>query len=305
MTRPTVSAPTPAAPVPARIAALAAALALTATLAPPPTPLAAQRAYPASAHGGNYMHNFHFPPAPSSSPWYPEWHPGGERVAVAMSGSLWEVDIATGDAFEIVHGPDYYSSPNYSPDGAWLLYTADDGGGTIDLEVMNNGHRRAPPPHRGRPHPHGPPLLAGRQPHRLRLDRSQRLLQHLHPPLRRRCLDRAGCLGHVRQLLRARSPLFWSLGHAHLARVAAERRGTADRLQSRRRTRQRQRLPRSGPGGRHRGPAGRPGRANPLPHPAACLLRRPALRLLLDTQALRTSSRICTSSRPPAASRTR
>ena len=110
------------------------------TCAPPQGDLPTQpggRTYAASAHGGNYMHNFYFPPAPSSSPWYPEWHPGGERVAVAMSGSLWEVDIASGDAFEIVHGPDYYSSPNYSPDGTWLLYTADDGGGTIDLEVMN------------------------------------------------------------------------------------------------------------------------------------------------------------------------
>ena len=121
MTRPTLALTT-----------LAALTTLT-----PPTPLAAQGAYPAAAHGGNYMHNFHFPPAPSSSPWYPAWHPGGERVAVAMSGSLWEVDVATGDAHEIVHGPDYYSSPNYSPDGAWLLYTADDGGGTIDLEVMH------------------------------------------------------------------------------------------------------------------------------------------------------------------------
>ncbi|MCY3612471.1 MAG: CehA/McbA family metallohydrolase [Gemmatimonadetes bacterium] len=115
----------------------AAALVLATAFAPPTADLTAQRAYPAASHGGNYMHNFYFPPAPSSSPWYPEWHPGGERVALAMSGSLWEVDIATGDAHEIVHGPDYYSSPNYSPDGAWLLYTADDGGGTIDLEVMN------------------------------------------------------------------------------------------------------------------------------------------------------------------------
>ena len=122
-----------------RIPTLILAATLAAPVLPPPGDLIAQpgRAYPAAAHGGNYMHNFHLPPAPSSSPWYPAWHPGGDRVAVAMSGSLWEVDIASGDAFEIVHGPDYYSSPNYSPDGMWLLYTADDGGRTIHLEVMN------------------------------------------------------------------------------------------------------------------------------------------------------------------------
>ena len=127
-----------------RLPALVLAAALATPLLPPHGDLTAQqrRAYPAAAHGGNYMHNFHFPPAPSSSPWYPAWHPGGDRVAVAMSGSLWEVDVASGDAFEIVHGPDYYSSPNYSPDGSWLVYTADDGGGTIDLEVMNTATGR-------------------------------------------------------------------------------------------------------------------------------------------------------------------
>ena len=126
--------------IPPTLVALLAALVFATAVAPPRGPLAAQptrRAYPAAAHGGNYMHNFYLPPAPSSSPWYPAWHPGGERVAVAMSGSLWEVDVATGDAFEIAHGPDYLSSPDYSPDGAWLVYTADDGGGAIDLEVMN------------------------------------------------------------------------------------------------------------------------------------------------------------------------
>ena len=34
-----------------------------------------RRAYPASRHGGNYMHNFYFPPAPSSTPWAPDWSP--------------------------------------------------------------------------------------------------------------------------------------------------------------------------------------------------------------------------------------
>lgn len=102
-----------------------------------PVSAAAQGAYSASGHGGNYMHNFYLPPAPASSPWYPAWHPSGERIAVAMSGSIWEVDPTTGTATEIVHGPAYYSSPEYSPDGDWIAYTADDGGNAIALEVMN------------------------------------------------------------------------------------------------------------------------------------------------------------------------
>ena len=54
--------------------------------------------YPASRHGGNYMHNFYFPPAPSSTPWAPSWAPDGESIAVAMSGSIWRVDPDTGAA---------------------------------------------------------------------------------------------------------------------------------------------------------------------------------------------------------------
>ena len=146
--------------------ALTAALALTALA--PHGGLSAQpgnRPYAASAHGGNYMHNFYFPPAPSSSPWYPEWHPGGERVAVAMSGSLWEVDVATGDAFESARRR-LLLLPNYSPDGAWLLYTADDGGGTIDLEVMNTATGSAPLTEAQSTDPRFRPP----RPHRLRLD---------------------------------------------------------------------------------------------------------------------------------------
>ena len=94
-------------------------------------------AYPASQQGGNYMHNYYLPPAPSSTPWYPTWHPSGETIAVAMSGSIWNVDPETGVATEVAWGDRYLSSPNYSPDGEWLVFTADDGGGTIDLEVLN------------------------------------------------------------------------------------------------------------------------------------------------------------------------
>ncbi len=109
--------------------------------APPARPDFANstRPYAASAHGGNYMQNYYFPPAPSSTPWYPAWAPDGQSVAVAMSGSIWSVDPATGVATELVRSDDYLSSPNWSPDGRWLVYTADEGGGPIQLEVLDTG----------------------------------------------------------------------------------------------------------------------------------------------------------------------
>lgn len=93
--------------------------------------------YPASRHGGNYMHNFYFPPAPSSTPWAPDWSPDGEWIAVAMSGSIWKVHPQTGQAWELTYNEKYHSLPDISPDGRWLVYTADDGGTTIQLEVLN------------------------------------------------------------------------------------------------------------------------------------------------------------------------
>ena len=93
--------------------------------------------YPAARMGGMYMHNFYLPPAVNSAPWAPDWAPDGESVAVSMQGSIWTVDIETGRAVELVSGPKYYSSPNYSPDGRWLIYTADDHGRSIGLEVLD------------------------------------------------------------------------------------------------------------------------------------------------------------------------
>tara|TARA_B100001971_G_C18255598_1_gene581814 strand:+ start:430 stop:2766 length:2337 start_codon:yes stop_codon:yes gene_type:complete len=54
-----------------------------------------------------------------------------------MQGSIWSIEVASGLATELVSGPKYYSSPNYSPDGRWLVYTADDHGRSIQLEVLN------------------------------------------------------------------------------------------------------------------------------------------------------------------------
>ena len=93
--------------------------------------------YPSSGHGGGYMYNFYFPPAPSSTPWSPEWSPDGQWIAVAVSGSIWKVDPRSGQAWELTYGSKYHSSPDISPDGQWMIYSADDGGTTIQLELLN------------------------------------------------------------------------------------------------------------------------------------------------------------------------
>ena len=102
--------------------------------------------YPASRHGGNYMHNFYVPPAPSSTPWAPSWAPDGESIAVAMSGSIWRVNPDTGVADELTYSPDaYHSSPGWSPDGRWIVYTADYDGERVQLELLEveTGETRA------------------------------------------------------------------------------------------------------------------------------------------------------------------
>ncbi|MBI3262790.1 MAG: CehA/McbA family metallohydrolase [Acidobacteria bacterium] len=121
-------------------AALVVGASLAAQVTRPPAVQPARDAdarYAPSRHGGNYMFNFYFPPAPSSTPWAPAWSPDGKWIAVAMSGSIWKVDPATGIAYEMTSSNKYHSSPAWSPDGKWLAYTADDGGKTIQLEILN------------------------------------------------------------------------------------------------------------------------------------------------------------------------
>jgi Tol biopolymer transport system component len=93
--------------------------------------------YPPSKHGGTYMFNYYLPPAPSTAPWAPCWSPDGKSIAVGMYGSIWRVDPATGAAYELTYHRKYHSSPDWSPDGKWILYTADDDGSTIQLEILN------------------------------------------------------------------------------------------------------------------------------------------------------------------------
>ena len=93
--------------------------------------------YPNARTGGNYMQNFYFPPAGSSTPWWPSWSPDGEWIAFAMDGSIWKIQPGDSTAYEIAYAEEYLSSPEWSPDGRWLVYTADDDGRNINLMIMD------------------------------------------------------------------------------------------------------------------------------------------------------------------------
>lgn len=102
--------------------------------------LAAQN-YPAARTGGNYMHNYLLPPAAGSTPWWPSWSADGRAIAFAMDGSIWRMAVrdglADGVAHELVDAREFLSSPEFSPDGRFLAYTADDHGRSINLRLLN------------------------------------------------------------------------------------------------------------------------------------------------------------------------
>ena len=54
-----------------------------------------------------------------------------------MYGSIWKVSVNTGEAYELTHGNKLHSSPAWSPDGKWIVYTADDNWRSIQLEILN------------------------------------------------------------------------------------------------------------------------------------------------------------------------
>ena len=93
--------------------------------------------YSAARHGGGYMHNYYLPPAPSATPWAPAWAPDGNQIAVGLQGSIWRIDLASREAFELTYDGHYHSSPDWSPDGRWIVYTADHGGRTIQLQILD------------------------------------------------------------------------------------------------------------------------------------------------------------------------
>src|SRR5262249_23023207 len=54
-----------------------------------------------------------------------------------MHGSIWKIAVDGTTASELTHDRAYHSSPAWSPDGKWLVYTSDDDGRSINLSILN------------------------------------------------------------------------------------------------------------------------------------------------------------------------
>ena len=256
------------------------------------------RTYPAAKQGGNYMHNYYFAPAPSSTPWAPAWSPDGSALAVAMSGSIWIVDRASGSARELTYNRKYHSMPDWSPDGRWIVYVADDGGGTIQLEIVNvaTGESRA-----------------------LTSDAQIYMDPVFSPDGTRLAYVATKPNGNFNVFIRpikdgqfagdeiavtrdndfGRDRLYFGNMDMHITPAwLPGRQGAAAGLEPERAARLRQRAARAGGGERDRQGDDRPGGTDAVPHAAARLARRQALRLLVAPAAPPTSSTTCTCSRP-------
>jgi TolB protein len=92
-------------------------------------------AFPAAKTGGNYMHNYYLPP-PASTPFFPAWSPTGDEIVFSLQGSLWRMRVGEDVADELTAAPTYDSSPDWSPDGRWIVYTAEEDSKNINLRLL-------------------------------------------------------------------------------------------------------------------------------------------------------------------------
>src|SRR3954471_9978660 len=99
--------------------------------------LAQGPAYPTVKLNNLYTIGYYLAHMPNPTPWAPAWSPDGKSLAVSMFGSIWKVDVATGTATELTHDANYHSAPNWSPDRKWIIYTSEEEGIKIQLEILN------------------------------------------------------------------------------------------------------------------------------------------------------------------------
>ena len=88
-----------------------------------------------SSYATGYMYSYYVPQT-ASTPWRPCWSPKGDEFAFSMSGSIWKMKLGETTAIELTANRTYDSSPTWSPDGRWMVYTAEDDRG-VNLMLLN------------------------------------------------------------------------------------------------------------------------------------------------------------------------
>ena len=121
---------------------------------------------------------------------------------------------------ELTYNRKIHSSPCWSPDGKWIVYTADDNWNSIQLEIVNVSSGEIRKLTDDQPGVCGPGVLARRQAIRLRHHAAKWLLECVRASDSERRLGRSGNGRHPGSSLRKTAALLCGLGFSHAAGMA-------------------------------------------------------------------------------------
>lgn len=89
--------------------------------------------------GGQIRIEGYLVPQVTSWPSYPSWSPDGREIAFSMDGRIWRIPVEGGAATQITTGPGYDFEPDWSHDGARLVFSRDVSGNLDIYAVSREG----------------------------------------------------------------------------------------------------------------------------------------------------------------------